>query len=97
MLLTRCLLSEIPENSKPRGRQISGVSSDFSVPSLISSDFDAEENLVQSGLDNLSPGNKGVPNSAIVKGVQQGVLGSIGDRKRSSRGKGGEGNNGGGT
>ena len=87
------MLVEIPEKSKPRGRQIlEGSPGGLGV---IASAFDSAKNLVKSGIDSLAKGNVGVPNSAIVKGVQQGALGSLGGNKGSSGSKGGRGNNGG--
>ena len=86
------MLVEIPEETKSRGRQIQ----EGSPVGVIASAFDSAKNLVKSGIDSLAKGNVGVPNSAIVKGVQQGGLGSLGGSKGSSGGNGGRGNNGGG-
>ena len=91
MLLKKYLLVEIPEISKSRGRQLS----EGSPAGIIASGFNAVKNAVKSGIDSLAKGNVGVPNSAIVKGVQQGGLGSLGGSKGSSGGNGGRGNSGG--
>ena len=88
ILLKKYLLVEIREETKSRGRQ--------TVADAIGIGFNAVKNAVKSGIDSLAKGNVGVPNSAIVKGVQQGGLGSLGGSKGSSGGNGGRGNNGGG-
>ena len=90
MLLKKYLLVEIPEISKSRGRQLASIGAQ-----LVKSGFNAAKSAVKSGIDSLAKGNVGVPNSAIIKGVQQGGLGSLGGSKGSSGSMGGKGNNGG--